>query len=150
MPSTTLLLAASLAISTAALNGPTWTAALKATDGSPVAGRARVEGVSYGASRVTIELSGAPPGGVLPWHLHRGACGAKGGLLGDVSAYPPVKIGPDGHGTAEASLPMQPGASGAVAVQVHKSAMDMTPIACGALTPDMTRVPGAKDTVMHP
>ena len=127
----------------AAGTGMTWKATLEAKDGSKLGGTALVESMGYTTSRASVELTGAKPGSVMPWHIHNGACGGKGAILGDASAYPPLSVGPDGHAIGNVTLPIAPPPTGDLSVMVHKSKTDMTPIACGTLKAE---VPAAKDT----
>lgn len=119
------------------LAAPTnWTATLKASDNSQVAGTATVETVGTDSTRATVKVTGAKAGSELAWHIHTGACGAKGEIVGPATAYPGIKVGPDGNADGTAVLPIAAPTSGEFAVTVHQSTTDMTPVACGALTPD--------------
>lgn len=137
------------------LAAPTnWKATLKATDNSPVAGTATVGPVGSDSTRATVKVTGAKAGSELPWHMHTGACGAKGAIVGPPTAYPAIKVGPDGNGDGTAILPIAAPTSGEFSVNVHASTTDMKPVACGALTPDTSMPkPMEKDsmsTMQHP
>jgi hypothetical protein len=125
----------------------TWRATLEAKDGSKIGGTALVESMGYTSSRASVELSGAKPGSLLPWHVHTGACGAKGNVLGDPAVYAPLSVGPDGRASGNATLAIVPPATGELSVNVHKSKTDMTPIACGTLKPEAA---APKDTASRP
>jgi len=127
----------------------TWTAVLTPTPGSKVSGSAVIESVGRDSIRASIRLSGAAPGSELPWHIHSGACGAKGQILGAGAAYPSLKAGQDGSAGTTVTLPMAAPASGEHSVTVHKSKTDMAPAACGALKPQVT-APAPRDTTTRP
>jgi hypothetical protein len=83
-----------------------------------------------------VEIGNAVPGGVHPWHVHRGQCGSDQGILGPPDAYKPLKVEGSGraNSTAELSIPLPK--TGAFFVNVHASARNMgTIIACGNLAP---------------
>jgi hypothetical protein len=121
----------------AATRAPTdWYGSFKASDGSGLQGSARVEAVGKDSSRVQIEVTGAKSGSQLPWHIHSGACGAKGAVFGDARAYPLLRVDSYGKASSQATLPLPAPSSGSYAVMVHRSASDMSPVACGALKPE--------------
>lgn len=115
---------------------PMWRATLEPKDGSKVSGTASVEAVGSDSSRVSVQISGAKAGSTLPWHIHNGLCGAKGTIYGDAAAYPALKAGTDGSASGSVTLPGAPPSAGEYSVSVHRSATDMTPIACGSLKSD--------------
>ena len=39
-------------------------------------------------TQVVVSIFSAPPGTVVPWHVHAGRCGDSGAVLGDPSSYP--------------------------------------------------------------
>ena len=83
-----------------------------------------------------VEISNAAPGGVHPWHVHLGRCGADQGIFGPADAYEPLEV--DGNGrassTAELSVPLPK--TGSYFVNVHASRQNMgTIVACGNLAP---------------
>ncbi len=85
---------------------------------------------------VTIALANATPGGVHPWHVHRGQCGDDYGVLGDASAYSAFKIGDDGKGSSKVTLRLMTPTSGSYFVDVQASAANPeTIVACGNLAP---------------
>ena len=119
------------------LAAPTnWKATLKATDNSMVAGTATVEAVGADSTRATVKVTGATAGSELAWHIHAGACGTKGEIVGPAAAYPSIKAGADGNADGSVVLPIAAPTTGEFAVTVHTSTTDMKPVACGALTPD--------------
>jgi hypothetical protein len=87
-------------------------------------------------SKAHVEITNAAPGGVHPWHVHRGQCGNDMGVLGPADAYKPLKVGGDGDAKADAELPIPMPAAGNYFVNVHASAQNMsTIVACGNLAP---------------
>jgi hypothetical protein len=93
-------------------------------------------GTKTGNTTVSLDLANATPGGLHPWQLHRGQCGADAGVVGSVAAYPAAKVGSDGHATASANLPLDTPTSGSYFVIVTASAANNAMIvACGNLAP---------------
>ncbi|HZI73280.1 MAG TPA: hypothetical protein VFD73_04525 [Gemmatimonadales bacterium] len=89
-----------------------------------------------GNTTVSLDLANATPGGLHPWQLHRGQCGADAGVVGSVASYPSAKVGRDGRATATANLPLTTPTAGSYFVIVQASAANnaMT-VACGNLAP---------------
>jgi hypothetical protein len=82
----------------------------------------------------TLNIANATPGGVHPWQVHRGQCGADEGVLGSAGAYASVKVGDDGRGNASATVPMTTPTSGNYFVTVQASAANPEMVvACGNL-----------------
>ena len=91
---------------------------------------------SAGRTRAHVDISNAVPGGVHPWHVHRGRCGNDQGIFGPADAYSPLKVGDKGRASAEADLPVPTPKTGEFFVNVHASAKNMrTIVACGNLAP---------------
>jgi hypothetical protein len=87
-------------------------------------------------TRAHVEISNAVPGGVHPWHVHRGQCGSDQGILGPADAYKPLKVEGDGRARSTAVLSIPVPKTGDFFVNVHASARNMgTIIACGNLAP---------------
>ncbi|HKT61050.1 MAG TPA: hypothetical protein VJQ46_13450 [Gemmatimonadales bacterium] len=87
-------------------------------------------------AKAHVEITNAAPGGVHPWHVHRGQCGNDMGILGPADAYQPLKVGSDGTAKSDADLPLPMPAAGEYFVNVHASAQNMkTIVACGNLAP---------------
>lgn len=83
-----------------------------------------------------LSIDNATPGGVHPWQVHRGQCGADDGILGSAGEYKAIKIGDDGRGAVSATVPMTTPASGNYFVTVQASAANPeTTVACGNLAP---------------
>lgn len=94
-----------------------------------------VAGARSGSTRVVLELTGAAPGGLHPWEVRRGRCGADEGLLGPSTAYTPVRVHHDGNASAATTLPVQVPTGGSYFVNVLASTADGQVIACGNLAP---------------
>lgn len=89
-----------------------------------------------GKTRAHAEISNAVPGGVHPWHVHRGRCGSDQGIFGPADAYPPLKVESDGRASSTAALPTPFSKTGDFFVDVHASAKNArTLLACGNLAP---------------
>jgi hypothetical protein len=92
---------------------------------------------NQGQTLAHVEVSNAVPGGLHPWHVHRGQCGSDQGVLGPADAYKPLKIDGDGKASATAELSNIPlPHSGSYFINVHASANNLkTIVACGNLAP---------------
>jgi len=85
---------------------------------------------------VVLALANATPGGVHPWQLHRGQCGADDGVFGPADAYQPATVNSDGRASASATVPLQTPTTGSYFVIVRASAANAaTTVACGNLAP---------------
>ena len=116
-------------------SGMRWSANLAPMNGSGVTGSATVTpGSNANSTQVDLMVSGAPAGGVHPWHVHRGQCGNDQGIVGPANAYPAVAVGADGTGRVLATIPAGLDRGGQYMVNVHQSPQDMgTIVACGNL-----------------
>jgi hypothetical protein len=84
----------------------------------------------------SVSIANATPGGLHPWQVHRGQCGADDGVLGSADAYRTIKAGDDGRGGATARVAMATPASGGYFVTVQASAANAeVVVACGNLAP---------------
>jgi hypothetical protein len=93
-------------------------------------------GSHTGNTTVVLDLANATPGGLHPWQLHRGQCGADGGMVGTSGAYPVAQVGRDGHATSSATLPFVTPTEGSYFVMVRASAANnAVTVACGNLAP---------------
>ena len=82
----------------------------------------------------TLSIANATPGGLHPWQVHRGQCGADDGVVGSAEAYRSIKVGDNGRGTATATVSMTTPTSGSYFVTVQASAANPEMIvACGNL-----------------
>lgn len=96
-------------------------------------------GTNGDGTRFSLLLANATPGGLHPWQMHRGRCGADEGVVGAASDYGTIRIGEDGRGVAAATLPLQTPTSGTYFVTVQASPTNLgTVVACGNLAPPTT------------
>jgi hypothetical protein len=110
-----------------------WSAALEAARPNGVTGSAQAIRTP-GSTAVQIEIRGATPGGAHPWHLHSGACGSGGPVVGELGRYTALRAGTDGGAAAAAVLDLEIQRDSAYHVNVHRSASEMgTIVACGVL-----------------
>jgi hypothetical protein len=158
----TLCAGAGFLMAMAAPLATSWTANLAPVGGSNVSGTATVDVSDVGAptmtkpdtakvpgdtskassqysapsaeasARASISISGAKAG-EYPWHVHSGRCGTEGPPVGAESAYPLIKVQPDGKGTAQTTVAFKPAAGTDYSVNVHKSKTDKAVISCGNL-----------------
>jgi hypothetical protein len=89
-----------------------------------------------GNTTVVLDLANATPGGLHPWQLHRGQCGADEGVFGAADLYHAAKVDGDGHAKSLANVPLSTPTTGSYFVIVRASAANnaMT-VACGNLAP---------------
>jgi len=122
--------------------GPRWNGTLSTP--ASLAGALQIGGRSWmgadeknaGKTQAHVEIANAAPGGVHPWHIHRGRCGADQGIVGPTDSYKPLKVDNGGRATAKVSLPLPLPRTGEHYVDVHASAANMgTAVACGNLAP---------------
>ena len=93
-------------------------------------------GARSGNTTVSLNLANATPGGLHPWQLHRGQCGADDGMVGTAGAYPVAQVGRNGEATVSATLPFVTPTDGSYFVMVRASAAnDAVTVACGTLAP---------------
>jgi hypothetical protein len=93
-------------------------------------------GSRSGNTTVSLDLANATPGGLHPWQLHRGQCGADNGMVGVSGAYPVAHVGRDGRATSSASLPFVTPTEGSYFVVVQASTGNaLVTVACGNLAP---------------
>lgn len=126
----TLLLAAAWGSSAV----PSWTAQLYPVGGSGVSGKASLEATGPDSVKVWISVAGAKAG-QYPWHVHSGECGKEGPPVGNAAQYPLINVPAGGTGAIEAKIAFNPPAGTTYSVNVHRSAKDLTVIACGGLRP---------------
>lgn len=93
-------------------------------------------GSSQEATLLSVSISNATPGGVHPWQVRRGQCGADEGAFSSGAAYQPLKIGDDGRGEAGTTVSGMMPNTGDFFVTVYASAANPeTVVACGNLAP---------------
>jgi hypothetical protein len=91
------------------------------------------------ASHATVTISNATPGGIHPWHVHRGRCGDNGPIVGDAAAYKPLAVDGNGNASSTARLKVTLPDSGTYYVNVHALATNMGMIiSCGNLAPPVS------------
>jgi hypothetical protein len=101
-----------------------------------MSGEATMAPAPDGRTAVTLALANATAGGVHPWQVHVGQCGADQGVLGGAAAYTPLEVGDDGRASATATLPVQTPVTGPFFVSVQASSGNAaTVVACGNLAP---------------
>jgi hypothetical protein len=87
-------------------------------------------------SRVSINVSNATPGGVHPWQLHRGQCGADEGIVGNADQYRSIKINDDGRASGATTVSLETPTTGNYYVSLGASGANAeTIVACGNLAP---------------
>ncbi len=87
---------------------------------------------------VTLDMANASPGGMHPWEMRRGHCGASTdyGVFGSADAYKTLKVDSDGRAKGEATIDRQTPGTGDYFVVVHASESNRsTVVACGNLAP---------------
>lgn len=96
-------------------------------------------GVKRGTTEVTMKLGNTSPGGVHPWAIHRGQCGADKGVFGAQEDYPPLRVDADGTGSSTATVALDTPSGGDyfVSVQASPTNNDLT-VACGNLAAPTT------------
>ena len=91
-------------------------------------------GSNAGNTNVALILANASPGGMHPWQLHRGQCGADDGVFGTVADYKTLKVDEQGRASASATVPVVMPSDGRYFVSVAASEANSTTIvACGNL-----------------
>lgn len=87
-----------------------------------------------GRTMVSVNIMGATPDAVHPWHIHEGKCGSGGPIVGDPMAYPPLRVGADGRAADNAEILVGLNEAKDYFVNVHASTTDLaTIVACGDL-----------------
>ena len=89
-----------------------------------------------GATEVSLALSNATEGGLHPWQVHMGRCGADQGVFGSADAYKAAKVGGNGRAESVATVELETPVSGDYFVMVTASTGNAeTTVACGNLAP---------------
>lgn len=112
------------------------TGELSASGDLPLGGSVDVTSTATGAS-ASVTLTQGEAGSEYPWHIHEGTCdsGAQGPIVGDASAYTPLRPDETGQARATAELSVPLSAMGSYYVNVHASPDDLgTIVACGELS----------------
>ncbi len=115
-------------------SGQVWTATLQGRSGfTGLSGTARAEVLS-GQTTVNVQLQGATPGRLHPWHVHEGTCGSGGAIVGASSAYTPLQVASNGEAQGTARLNLALNEARDYHINVHASPGELgTIIACGNL-----------------
>ena len=99
-------------------------------------GEATMAPAPDGRTTVTLALANATAGGLHPWQVHLGECGADQGVLGAASSYAPLRVADDGRASASVTLPVATPVAGPHFVSVQASSGNpQTVVACGNLAP---------------
>jgi len=87
---------------------------------------------------ITINLANASPGGVHPWEVRSGECGAAsiGMTFGPRDEYDPLEVDSNGRADSAVTIDSPIPATGRYSAVVHASAAnDRTIVACANLAP---------------
>lgn len=102
-------------------------------------GMASMAPTSDGAGTIiTLNLANASPGGMHPWQVRSGECGASWSTttLGARGSYEPLDVDSDGRASSTVTINSPIPRTGRYAAVVHASAAnDGTIVACGNLAP---------------
>ncbi len=91
-------------------------------------------GKKRGTTEIVLKLGNSSPGGVHPWAIHVGQCGADEGVFGALDNYPPLSISSDGTGVSSATVAVDTPATGNYFVSVRASAANRElTVGCGNL-----------------
>lgn len=114
-----------------------WSTQLSARAGAGVTGAASARSVGIvggaGTSTATVEIQGANPGALHPWHVHTGTCATGGPIVGEANDYDVLQAGADGRDEQTAAISAGMDDNTRYHVNVHRSPSDLTVIACGDL-----------------
>jgi hypothetical protein len=83
---------------------------------------------------IALNLANASPGGLHPWEVRSGACGASSvsTTFGSRDAYEALEVDSDGHANSTATIDARIPATGRYSAVIHASeANDRTIVACG-------------------
>lgn len=91
-------------------------------------------GTKRGTTDIVMTLGNTSPGGLHPWAIHRGQCGADEGVFGGTADYPPLRVGSDGTGTSSATVELETPTTGNYFASVQASSENrVLVVACGNL-----------------
>jgi hypothetical protein len=91
-------------------------------------------GTKRGTTDVVLKVANSSPGGLHPWAIHLGQCGADAGVFGARDNYQPLHISSDGTGLSSATVGLDTPPTGSYFVSVQASAANSgTTVACGNL-----------------
>ena len=96
-------------------------------------------GAKRGTTQILLRLGNTSPGGVHPWAIHLGQCGADEGVFGALDSYSPLLVGSDGTGVSNATVAINTPSSGDYFVSVQASPQNQQlTVACGNLAAPTT------------
>lgn len=123
-------------LATSPVDTLTASAEMRALMSTPITGTVTLTPVTGDtAFTAHVAIAGARPGEVYPWYVHIGKCGVQRGVVGAFTIYPPIHTGPDGTGTASATIPFPLPNDATWSASVFPSPSELTTaIACGDLT----------------
>jgi len=107
---------------------------------STVSGVGRVLLDAPGVFDADIAIRSDVPSAVRPWHVHFGACGSGGAIVGPAEAYRALTIANDGTAEVGAQVFASYNLEADYHVNVHVSPADLTVIACGDLLLNSTEL----------
>jgi hypothetical protein len=91
-------------------------------------------GTKRGTTDIVMKLGNTSPGGLHPWAIHRGQCGADEGVFGAPADYPPLRVGSDGTGMSNATVELDTPTTGNYFASVQASPENRSlVVACGNL-----------------
>jgi hypothetical protein len=91
-------------------------------------------GKGQGTTDLQLNVANAAPGGLHPWAVHHGQCGADEGVFGELANYQPLHVGSDGKGSSSSTVKIDTPVAGNYYVSVRASAANgETTVACGNL-----------------
>lgn len=86
-------------------------------------------------SEVVVSITGGAASGQHPWHLHRGACGSGGAIVGSAGAYPVLRPDAGGQANETANLSVALSRGQRYHVNIHESPQNLeTIVACAELS----------------
>jgi hypothetical protein len=91
-------------------------------------------GTKRGTTEIVLRLANTAPGGVHPWAVHIGQCGADEGVFGAFDNYSPLRVGSNGTGMSSATVALNTPTRGRyfVSIQASPANRELT-VACGNL-----------------
>jgi hypothetical protein len=96
-------------------------------------------GTKRGTTEIVMKLGNSSPGGVHPWAIHRGQCGADEGVFGALENYSPLSVNSKGTGVSSAIVALNTPTAGNyfVSVQASTANRELT-VGCGNLAAPTT------------
>jgi hypothetical protein len=105
-----------------------------------MSGSASMEpGTKRGTTEIVMKLGNSSPGGVHPWAIHLGQCGADEGVFGALDNYSPLSVNSNGTGVSSATVGIDTPTTGNYFVSVQASAANRElTVGCGNLAAPTT------------